>query len=84
MISIFSFKKKNKEAVSEAFGGEIYPILINTINTETLNNMNFDNIHDLTSLIIRTDSQWQNIIESFIIVLESVKENFEYSNYCFV
>lgn len=84
MISIFSFKKKNKEAVSEAFGGEIYPILINTISTETLNNMNFDNIHDLTSLIIRTDSHWQNIIESFIIVLESVKENFEYSNYCFV
>ncbi len=46
--------------------------------------MNFDNIHDLTSLIIRTDSQWQNVIESFIIVLESVKENLEYSNYCFV
>lgn len=84
MISIFSFKKKNKEAVSEAFGGKISPILINTINIETLTNMNFDNIYDFTSLIIRTDLQWQNLIESFILVLESIKENFEYSNYCFV
>lgn len=88
MINIFSYKKKNKESIVEKFGEvyqkKVYPILINKISEDSLQQIDFDEVYDLTSLIVRTDYTWQNIIESFFLVLDTQKSSFSKANYFFL
>lgn len=88
MIKIFSYKKKNKESIVEKFGEvyqkNVYPILINKISEDSLQQIDFDEVYDLTSLIVRTDYTWQNIVESFFLVLDTQRPSFSKDDYFFL
>ena len=88
MIKIFSYKKKNKESIVEKFGEvyqkKVYPILINKISEDSLQQIDFDEVYDLTSLIVRTDYAWQNIVESFFLVLDTQRLSFFKDDYFFL